>query len=143
LQQRCSASCANARCARQLVGGITAQGDKIRNLPGIDAISRANFGWIDTRHLASADGIEDGGTIRGKLERVAVATRYKDAATTPFFRRCSGSEKIIRLVTRRFRIPKAAGGNKFRQHLKLLEQGVVEFASALISRKLLMPVATS
>ena len=51
-----------------------------------------------------------------------------------------GGEKIVGLETRRFRILKAAGGHKFRQHLKLLEQGVVEFASALIGRKVLMPV---
>jgi len=60
---------------RQLIGGIAAQRDEIRNLPGIDAIPRANLGWIDARHLAGAYGIEDGGAIRGKLERIAVAAR--------------------------------------------------------------------
>ena len=37
-------------------------------------------------------------------------------------------------------ILKAAGGNKFRQHLELLQQGVVEFASALVGGKFFMPV---
>ena len=47
----------------------------------------------------------------------------------------NGGEKIICLEARRFRILEAAGGNKFGQHLKLLKQGVIEFASALIGWK--------
>ena len=140
MQQRRSTSRADARCARHLVGGIAAQGDEIRNLRRIDAIPRANLGGTDTRHLAGTDGIEDGGAVGGKLERVAVAARDEDSAPAPFFFGGSGGEKIIRLEARRFRILKAAGSNKFRQHLKLLKQRVVEFASALVCGKFLMPV---
>jgi hypothetical protein len=63
LQQRCSTGCAHPRCARHLVGGIAAQGDKIRDLGGVDAIPRANLGRADTRHLACADGIKDSGMV--------------------------------------------------------------------------------
>src|SRR5262249_34325191 len=55
---------------RHLVGGIAAQGDKIWNLGGIDAIPRANLGGADMRHLASASGIKDGGMVRGELKRI-------------------------------------------------------------------------
>ena len=113
LQKRRSAGCANARCARHLVRGIAAQGDKIRNLPGVDAISRANFGGIDTRHLAGANWIEDGDAVRGKLEGVTVAARNEDSAAALFFLCGSRGKKIIRLKARCLRILKTAGGNKF------------------------------
>ena len=98
LQQRCGARCAHARCARQLVRWIAAQGDKIRNLRRIDAIARADFGRIDPRHLAGADGIEDGGAIGGKLEGITVAARNENGAAALFFRCGSGGEKIVSLV---------------------------------------------
>src|SRR5262249_8406735 len=85
LQQRGSTGCANPWRARHLVGGIAAQGDKIWNLGGIDAIPRANLGGADTRHLASADGIKDGGMVRGELERIAVAASNEDSAATLLF----------------------------------------------------------
>jgi hypothetical protein len=54
------------------------------------------------------------------------AARNEDGAAALFFRCGSGGEKIIRLEAGRFHILKAAGGNKFRQHIKLLKQGIVE-----------------
>ena len=66
--------------------------------------------------------------------------RYEDTTAAFLFRCGSGREKIIRLEARRFRVLKSAGGNKFRQHIELLEQGVVKFAAALVSWKFLMPV---
>jgi hypothetical protein len=120
LQQRCRTCCAHPWCARHLVGGIAAQGDKIRDLGRIDAIPRANLRGADTRNLACADGIKDGGEVRGELERIAVAARNDHAAALLF--RCGGSrKKIICLEPRRFQILKSAGGNKFRQHIELLE----------------------
>jgi hypothetical protein len=136
-QQRCGTGCAYPRCARHLVGGIPTQGDKIRDLGGIDAISGANLGGADTRHLACADGIKDAGMVRGQLERIAIAARNENSATALFFRCGGGREKIIRLKARRLRILKSAGGNKFRQHIELLEQGVVKFTAALVSWKFL------
>src|SRR5262249_40302090 len=140
LQQRGSTGCAHPWRARHLVRGIAAQGDKIWNLGGIDAIPRANLGGADTRHLASASGIKDGGMVRGELKRIAVAASNEDSAAALLFGCGSGREKIIRLKARRFRILKSTGGNKFRQHIELLEQGIVKFAAALVSGKFLMPV---
>jgi hypothetical protein len=108
------------RCARHLVGGIAAQGDKIRDLGRIDAIPRANLRGADTRNLACADGIKDGGEVRGELERIAVAAR-NDHAAALLFRGGGSRKKIICLEPRRFQILKSAGGNKFRQHIELLE----------------------
>ncbi len=111
MQQCCSTNCANAGCARHLVRGIAAQCDKIRNLPGIDAIPRANLSGTDPCHLARSDGIENGGVVRGKLEGVAVTARNEGDAAALFFRCGSSREKIIRLEAGRFRILEAAGGN--------------------------------
>ena len=80
LQQRCSTGCACPRCARHLVGEIAAQGNKVRDLDGIDAIPRANLGGANPRNLACADGIKDGGVVRGELEGIAVAARNNDTA---------------------------------------------------------------
>lgn len=77
-----------------------------------------------------------------KLERVAVAARNEDGAAPLFFGCGSGGEKIICLEAWRFRILKAAGGHEIRQDFKLLKHGVVEFASALVSRKFLMSVGS-
>ena len=116
---------ANAWCAWHLVRGVAAQGDEIRNLYWIDAISRPNLVWTCARHLARADGVEDDGAIGGKLKCVAVAARDEDGAPSPFFFCGSGGEKIVCLEAWRFRILKAAGSDKFRQDLKLLDQSVV------------------
>ena len=60
---------------------------------------------------------------------------------TPLLFFCGGGgQKIVCLEARGLRILKAAGGDKVRQHLQLLEQSVVEFTSALVGRKLLMPI---
>jgi hypothetical protein len=110
LQQRCSTGRSNSRCAWESVGGIAAQGYKIRNLSRFDAIPHTNLGGTDARPLAGTDRIEDGGAVRGKLERVAVAARNEYGAAALFFCCGSGSEKIIRLEAGRFRILKAACG---------------------------------
>jgi len=117
LQQRCRAGCADARSARQLVGRVAAQGYEIRNLRRIDAIPRADLGRIDTCHLTRADGIKDGGAIRGKLKRVAISACNEDGATPPFF--SGGGEKVIRFIARRFCILEAACGDEFRQDMEL------------------------
>ena len=79
--------------------------------------------------------------VRGKLESVAVATCNEDSTATLLFRSGSGRKKIIRFEARCFRILESAGGNKFRQHIELLEQGVVKFAAALVSWKFLVPIS--
>src|SRR5262245_13467827 len=140
LQQRCSTCCPNSRCARHLVGGIAAQGDKVRDLGRIDAISRANLSGADMRNFACADGIKDGGVVRGELERIAVAARNNDTTAALLFRCGGGCKKIIRLEAGRLQILKSACGNTLRQHIELLEQVVVKFTAALVSGKFLMPV---
>ena len=78
--------------------------------------------------------------VGGKLETVAVTARDEDSTAVLLFFGGSSRKKVIRLEARCFRVLKAACGHKLRQHIELLEQGVVEFASALVSRKLLMPI---
>ena len=72
------------------------------------------------------------------VSRSPLATRTVPPRFSSFAGR--GRKKIIRLEARRFRILKAACGNKFRKSIKLLKQGVVEFASALVGGKFLMPI---
>ena len=76
----------------------------------------------------------------GRLERIAIAASNEDDTPGLLFLSGSGGEEIIRLEARLFRILKATGGNEFRQRLELLDHGVVEFATTLIGRKLLMPI---
>src|SRR5262245_51209888 len=99
-KQRCSASCPDPRCARYLVGWIAAQGDKIRDLNRIDAIPSANLRGADTRNLACADGIKNGGVLRGELERIAVDARKDDTTEELLFRCGSRRKKNISLKTR-------------------------------------------
>ena len=54
----------------------------------------------------------DGGAVRGKLERVAVAARNEHGTAALFFLWGSGGEKIIRLEARRFCILEAACGGR-------------------------------
>ena len=110
-EQSRSAGCADAWRARDFVGGVTTQGDQIRNLYWIDAISRPNLVWTYARHLARADWIENGGAVGSKLETVAVAARNENRAAALFFFGGSSGEKIICLEARRFRILKAACGD--------------------------------
>jgi hypothetical protein len=61
LQQSRSAGCADAWHARDFVGSVTTQGDEIRNLSRIDAITLSNFVGANACHLACADRVENGG----------------------------------------------------------------------------------
>src|SRR5262249_26175501 len=130
----------NARCARNLVGGIATQGDEIRDLCGVDPIPCANLSGVYPRDFACAEGIKDCGVVRCELERVAVATRNEDSTPTLLFRRSGGSEKIIHLKAPRLLLLKTASSNKLPQPVKLLYEPIVKFATSLISWKLLMPV---
>src|SRR5262245_26723513 len=103
-------------------------------------IPRADLGRTNTRHLTSADGVKDGGALRGKLKRVAIPARNEDGATASFFNRGCGCEKIVRLVASSFCILKAASRDEFRDEIELLNQSVIELTFALISGKFLMPV---
>ena len=139
---RCSSVAAPDAPTPEAPGNLSeaAQSNEIWNLCRLDAIPRADLGRTNTRHLTSADGVKDGGTLRGKLKRVAISARNEDDATASFFSRASGGEKIVRLVARSFCILEAACRNEFRYEIELLNQSVVEFASTLISGKFLMPI---
>jgi hypothetical protein len=70
----------------------------------------------------------------------AVAARNEDSPAAFFFGVRGGSEKVVRLVTRRLCVLKAACCDKFRDEIELLNQRIVELASTLVSGKFLMPV---
>ena len=72
-----------------------------------------------------------------KVSRSPLAIRAVRHAFLPLRQR---RRENHRPRSRRFRVLKAACGNKFRQHIKLLKQSVVEFSTALVGRELLMPV---
>jgi hypothetical protein len=63
LQQRSRAAGAYARSSRNLIRRIAAQGDEVRNVSRLDAISREDLGGTDTGHFTRADGIENGGAV--------------------------------------------------------------------------------
>ncbi|MGZ8367493.1 MAG: hypothetical protein ACXWVK_02005, partial [Rhodoplanes sp.] len=73
------------RRARQFVGRIAAQRDEIRHLLGIDAVSRADLGGTDARHLACAHRVQDGRALGGELEGVAIAACDEDGSAPSLF----------------------------------------------------------
>src|SRR5262249_40247732 len=64
----------------------------------------------------------------------------EDCAAPPLFGRNRGGKEVVGFVPGSLGIRKTACGDKFRQHVKLLEQFVIEFAAALIGRELLVTV---
>ena len=140
MEQRCCASCPDTRRSRQLIGGIAAQGDEVRNLRRIDAVARADLSRTDPRQFTPSDGVKDGGAIRGELKRVTVPARNEDSAAAFFLRLRRRGKKIIRLEARRLRILKSASSDEFWDAVQLLKQRLVEIASTLVGGKFLMPV---
>jgi hypothetical protein len=61
-------------------------------------------------------------------------------AAPPLFGRNCGGKEVVGFVPRRLRIHKTACGDKFGQHVKLLEQFIIELAAALIGGELLVTV---
>ena len=76
----------------------------------------------------------------GELECIAVAARDEDGAAPPLFGRDRGGKEVVGFVPGRLGIRKTACGDEFGQHVKLLEQFVIEFAAALIGRELLVTI---
>jgi hypothetical protein len=66
----------------------------------------------------------------------------QDDAAALFFRCGSGGLENHPPRSSVLSRPGSRCSNKFRQHIELLKQGVGEFASALIGRKLLMPIGS-
>ena len=86
----------------------------------------------------AAHGKKDCGAIGGELEGVTVSTGNENGSAPLFFGGGCGSEKVISLEARRLRILKAAAPTT--RHIELLEQRIVELATTLITKKLLMPI---
>src|SRR5262249_36187085 len=82
----------------------------------------------------------NGRFLGGQLKRVAVAAGDQRAAAAPLFGGYGGGKEIIGLVASRLGVGEAAGGDKFRQRIELLDQVVVEFPSALIGGKLVVAI---
>ena len=136
-----SACCAEPRNSRHPIGRVSAQSDEIRDLLGVDTISRANFGGTNPGHLTRTNGKRIIGVLGRKLEHVAIAACDENGAAPALFLGNRGGNEIVGLVTRCFGCRKAAGSHEPRQEIELLDQIIVELASALISRKLLVAVS--
>ena len=126
--------------SRYPIGWVSAQRDEIRDLLGVNSISRADFIGTNPSHFARANGEKNGGFIGRKLEHVAIAACDEHRATPARFSGDRGGDEIVGLVTGCLDSRKAAGSHESRQDVELLEQIVVEFASALIGRKLLVTI---
>ena len=131
-QQRRRALRADARRTRQFVRRIAAQRDEVRHLMRVDSVAFADLGRADARHFAGPHGIEDRRRVRGELERVAVAARDQHGPVPLLFRGDGGGEKIVSLVAGALGGLEAAGLHELRQHIQLFDDGIVEFAPALI-----------
>jgi hypothetical protein len=69
------------------------------------------------------------------LKCIAVAGSDKCPSFAPGFCRDGGGEEVVSLVTGFLGTGEAAGCDKLREDLQLLDQFVVELAAALIGRK--------
>ena len=80
--------------------------------------------------------MKDGDSRRCQLERIAVAGGDKCPSVAPgFCRGGGGGEEVVSLVPGFLGTGEAAGRDKFRQNLQLLDQFAVELAAALIGGK--------
>src|SRR4029078_4503055 len=83
---------------------------------------------------------ENGGEFGGELKGIAVAAGNKHGAAALFLLGGSRGKKIIGLETGCLRVLKTACCDKLRQHIQLLDQCLIEFASALVGGKRFMAV---
>ena len=105
---------------------------KSGHLLGFHPIAFAHLFWPDPRHFAGAQRIEDRRSRRRQLEGIAIAARHQHGAAAPLPSARGSGEKIVCLVACALGIGETAGGDKFRNERKLLDQIVVEFAAALV-----------
>src|SRR5882724_3458473 len=84
--------------------------------------------------------MQDRGAVGGELKRVAVAARDEGLAAAPLLGGDRSGEEIVGFVAGRLGEPKAAGRDKLRQYVELLDDLVVELAAALIGREQLLAV---
>lgn len=139
-QQACGRLCPNPTRARKLVGGVASQRDEIRHLTGIDAVPLVHLSWSDPGHFAGTHRMEDGGQLRGELERIAIAARDQRQTALALFPPNGSGKKVISLVSSGLGVREATGGNEGGQESKLLDQLVIEMAAGLVGRKGTTPV---
>ena len=124
---------ADALRARELVGRVAAQGDEVRHLLGLDAVSLAHLAGPDPRELGDAlDRLEDGRPLADELERVAVGGGDERLAAACLLLGDRGGEEIVRLVARLLPGDEPERPDELRQEVELLEQLGVEDAAALV-----------
>jgi len=75
------------------------------------------------------------------LKGVAIAARHQHTSFASPLCGDRRSKKVIGFVTRCLGVGKPAGCDEVRESVQLFEQRIVEVPSALISRKLPMPVS--
>ena len=127
--------------ARQLVGGVAAEGDEVRDLRRLDAVTLPYLRRADTGDLAhAARRLEDGHVRGGELERVPVGgcdQRLPAALGLGVRRR---GQEVVRLVPVAFGDGEAERGDELRKEGELLEQLRVELAARLVRLERLVAV---
>jgi hypothetical protein len=88
---------ADTASSGKFVGGVAPQGNEVGYLLRFDAVALAHFCGTDAEHLAATLREEDGGAIRGELERVTIAAGDEDRAAVALLGRGRGGEKIVSL----------------------------------------------
>ena len=120
--------------------GSRANSSQSQGSVGPRAVALAHLLRPDARHFAGLYRVEDRGFFRRELEGVAVTAGDEHGATASLLCQSRRGEKIVGLVAGTPGIGEPAGGDKFRNQFKLLDELVVEIAAALIRRKSLVPV---
>ena len=87
--------------AGNAVRGVSAQCNEIRHLRRSNAVTRPDLFRADPGKFSRADGLHNGGAFRGKLERIAVATRDDACSASALFACDRRSEEVVGLVARR------------------------------------------
>src|SRR5260370_11787532 len=68
----------------------------------------------------------------------SISSRDKCCSSTPLFSGDGGRQKVVCFKAGSFPVRKPACVHKFRQDIELLDQGIIKFAPALVTGKLLV-----
>ena len=129
--------------ARQFVGRITAQRDKVRHLFGIDAISLPDLFRPDAREFATPRRVQDTRAWRGELKGISIATGHQRGTACALLSGDCGGEKVVGFEPWSLGVRKPKGGDKLGQDIELLDQFLIELAPALIGGMLFMATSTA
>ena len=132
---------ADAACARDLVRGVAAERDEVRDLLRLDAVPLADLGRPDPRDLAhAAHRLQDRHVVGDQLERVAVRRRDERRPAPRSLGGHGGAEEVVRLEARRLAAHDPARLEQPRRKVELLEELGVELAAGLVAGQQLVPV---